>query len=69
MDANPLPWHYKDDKIGVAITGKAFDLLNERADKDPYTLASVIHKVQVFARCAPEDKAGIVDRLQDMLDE
>lgn len=64
---NKLPWHYLDDNIEVALTGKAFNLLLEMNNE--YILNSVLAKAKVFARMGPDDKANLVENLQTNLKE
>ena len=62
-----LPWHYKDSSVEVALTGKAFRLLESQKDQRPFEFKSVIAKAQVFARMSPDDKALLVSSLQNHL--
>jgi len=64
---NKLPWHYLDDNIEVALTGKAFNLVLEM--NNDYILNSVLAKAKVFARMGPDDKANLVENLQINLKE
>ena len=64
-----LPWHYQDENIEVALTGKAFNQVLEMNTTHPFILNSVLAKARVFARMGPEDKASLVENLQLMLDE
>jgi len=58
-----LPWHYKDDDVEVALTGKAFNQVLEQREQNPYILNSVLAKARVFARMGPDDKANLVENL------
>ena len=62
-DSANLPWYYRDKSLGVALTGKAFKLIEANKDKDPFTFKSVLAKAQVFARMSPDDKALLVSSL------
>ncbi len=42
----------------VAVTGKAFNFINEM--ENPFLLNSVLAKAKVFARMGPDDKANLV---------
>ena len=59
-----LPWHYRDKSIEVALTGKAFKLIEANKERDPFTFKSVLAKAQVFARMSPDDKALLVSSHQ-----
>ena len=61
--SNYLPWHYRNDDIGVGMTGKAFKILADRKEENPFVFNSVLSKCQVFARMSPDDKAELVDSL------
>ena len=63
-----IPWHYRNDEVGVGITGKAFKILASRKEENPYVFNSVLAKCQVFARMSPDDKAELVESLADNLD-
>jgi magnesium-transporting ATPase (P-type) len=58
-----LPWHYKDESIEVALTGKAFNFILALKEKNPFVVNSVLSKARVFARMGPDDKACLVDNL------
>ena len=62
-----IPWNYQDADIGIGITGKAFKILADRREQNPYVFNSVLSKCQVFARMSPDDKAELVDTMQDKL--
>jgi magnesium-transporting ATPase (P-type) len=60
-----LPWSYKDKSVEVALTGKAFRMIEQKKASDPFTFKSVLAKAQVFARMSPDDKALLVTSLQE----
>ena len=62
-----IPWNYQDADIGIGITGKAFKILADRREQNPYVFNSVLSKCQVFARMSPDDKAELVETMQDKL--
>lgn len=58
------PWLHPPDNYAVAITGKAFNmLLNDLNQKS--ILKKVLLKAQIYARMSPDDKAKLVEQLQD----
>lgn len=62
-----LPWE-KDECLdySIAITGKAFNyLINSPSMKA--VLHNVLIKGQIFARMTPDDKAKLVESLQNFL--
>lgn len=63
-----LPWHYLDSNIGVAVTGKAFKVFLANKEQHPFIFKSVIKKAQVFARMSPDDKAFLVESLQEVVE-
>jgi len=62
-----LPWRYNDDSVEVALTGKAFNHIMHNNDK--FIANSVLAKAKVYARMGPDDKACLVENLQNMLQE
>lgn len=68
VETTKLPFDYKDQQIGVALTGKAFKYLEERQKTQEFAFKSVLAKAQVYARMSPDDKAFLVDNLQEHLD-
>ena len=60
-----LPWNYLDDTIEVALTGKAFNWIVSNKSSHPFLFNSVLLKANVYARMSPDDKARLVDSLQD----
>lgn len=62
-----LPWRYNDDSIEVALTGKAFNHIMHENNK--FIANSVLAKAKVYARMGPDDKACLVENLQNMLQE
>ena len=53
------------EKIEFAITGQAFHFLRKSEDpEDKQILDKVIQDAKVFARMSPEDKASLVEMLQ-----
>lgn len=64
-----LPWHFKNEKVAVAITGKALRFLSENREQYDYEFKSVLHRAQVYARMSPDDKALLVENLRTTLKE
>ena len=62
-----LPWDYRDDKIEVILTGRAFNFIELKKEEDDYTFRSVLSKAQVYARMSPDDKALLVKSMQNYL--
>ena len=62
-----IPWNYQNTDIGIGITGKAFKILANRREQNPFVFNSVLSKCQVFARMSPDDKAELVETMQDNL--
>lgn len=62
-----LPWDYQDNNISVALTGKAFNHVLQRQNENPFILNAILTKGKVYARMAPDDKALLVQNLQDKL--
>lgn len=63
---NKTPWDdYDKQKFGVAVNGKALHFLIQYRSKFGFTLQSVLKKAQVYARMSPDDKADLVELLQD----
>ena len=69
ITGSDLPWHYKDQDIAVAVTGKALRFMAENEKNYSYELMSVLHRARVFARMAPDDKASLVLLLKKTLKE
>jgi cation-transporting ATPase 13A2 len=64
VDLDDNPWQHPPDEYAVALTGKAFDILvNDPAQVN--TLKQVLLKAQIYARMSPDDKAKLVEKLQD----
>ena len=64
---NSLPWDYQDANLNVALTGKAFKHIYDRKQQNPFMFNSVLSKAKVYARMSPDDKALLVDSLQENL--
>ena len=62
-----LPWDYKDESIEVALTGRAFKLIESDKEAKNFTFRSVLSKAQIYARMSPNDKALLVTCLQNYL--
>jgi len=69
LKTGELPWHYLDDKIEVAVTGKAFKVITDTGKDYPYIINSVVAKAKVFARMGPDDKACLVENIQEIMKE
>ena len=55
-----LPWNYKDPMTEVAVSGKLMRHLYDHRDSMGYIYRAVLARANVFARCAPDDKAMLV---------
>ena len=64
---NNLPWDYQNEECNVAITGKAFKYAYDRQVQNPFMFNSILAKAKVYARMSPDDKALLVDSLQNNL--
>lgn len=53
----------------MAVTGKAFNHILENKHDNPFILNSVLAKANVYARMGPDDKANLVENLQNVLEE
>ena len=62
-----LPWNFRDESVSVALTGKAFKHALEKESQNPYLFNSILAKAKVFARMSPDDKALLVNSLQNNL--
>jgi magnesium-transporting ATPase (P-type) len=62
-EAVQLPWFHKGD-TEVALTGKAFSLIQQMKDSDPTLFNSVVAKTQVYSRMSPEEKMLLIRSLQ-----
>ena len=51
------------------MTGKAFNYIQANREKYEYLFLSVLAKAQVYARMSPDDKANLVDCIQENLKE
>jgi cation-transporting ATPase 13A2 len=69
LKAGELPWHYLDENIEVACTGKAFKVVTDTGKTYPYIVNSVVAKGKVFARMGPDDKAALVEAIQEIMQE
>lgn len=67
--AGNLPWHYKNDRIEVAVTGPAFRHIIQNKEANPFVYNSICRKAQVFARMSPMDKEWLILALQETLEE
>ena len=57
----------QESSVEVALTGKAFKLLEREKEDRGFEFKSVLAKAQVFARMSPDDKALLVQSLQNHL--
>lgn len=44
LNHKSLPWNYKDETLEVAMTGKAFRMIEANREADPFTFKSVLAK-------------------------
>ena len=54
----------ENDKFSIAITGKAFDYLRNEPNLRAVYL-QVLYSGKIFARMTPDDKARLVEQLQE----
>jgi len=64
---NILPFDENDTNISVALTGASFKHIVERKKQNPYMFNSILLKGMVYARMSPDDKALLVESLQENL--
>ena len=67
-DWSTLPWKYTDSSIEVALTGDAFRCLLSEEKKYVFTLYSILRKARVYARMSPDDKAALIEQIQEKLE-
>lgn len=61
-----FPWQHPPEQYAIALTGKAFNtLLNDPSPCAQAILKQVLLKAQIYARMAPDDKAKLVEKLQE----
>lgn len=60
--------HDQKEEFGVALNGSTLAFLNKNKDKYAAVLHKVLFKAQVYARMSPDDKAVLVDLLQDTME-
>ena len=67
FDKNKFPWNTKKvgDKFGIALNGKALTYLYENKQDNEELLCEVIGRASVYSRMSPDEKALLVDLLQD----
>lgn len=63
-----VPWE-KDagNDVGVALNGKTLNFMISNQERYNQVLMKVLHKAQVYARMSPEDKANLVELLQNTM--
>jgi len=59
-----FPWQHPPDSYAVALTGKAFNILLTDPDQQA-VLKQVLIKAQIYARMGPDDKAKLIEKLQE----
>jgi len=67
-DWSSLPWKYNDPSIEVALTGDAFRHLLSEEKRYVFTLYSILRKARVYARMSPDDKAALIEQIQEKLE-
>ena len=67
-DSKTVPWenNFSND-YGVALNGKTLDFMFQNKEKYSQVLEKVLYKAQVYARMSPDDKANLVELLQDTM--
>tara|TARA_B110000285_G_C14757557_1_gene438082 strand:+ start:79 stop:264 length:186 start_codon:yes stop_codon:yes gene_type:complete len=54
-------------EFGVALNGKSLGFLAANQEKYQGILQRILHKASVYARMSPDDKAVLVELLQDTM--
>ena len=63
-----VPWEcQRDSNCGVALNGKMLSFMLKNKEKYELVLNKTLSKAQVYARMSPEDKANLVELLQDTM--
>ena len=63
-----VPWDQaSSNDFGVALNGKLLNFLSTNRDRYSVALNKILSKAQVYARMSPEDKADLVDLLQQTM--
>ena len=63
-----LPWELRPGReFGVALNGKALGFLVAHKSKYEGVLERILHKASVYARMSPDDKAVLVQLLQETM--
>lgn len=65
-DMTQVPWE-NDDKCGVALNGKMLSFMIQNKDEYELVLNKTLKKAQVYARMSPDDKANLVENLQEIM--
>ncbi|KAL4505183.1 hypothetical protein ABPG72_016250 [Tetrahymena utriculariae] len=64
-----LPWNLNQEQFTLAITGRAFSKIIEESTESPskaQLLRTMLLKTQIFARMRPEEKALLLQSLQEL---
>ncbi|KAL4462608.1 hypothetical protein ABPG74_000438 [Tetrahymena malaccensis] len=64
-----LPWNNHQESYSLAITGRAFSKIISQAsqsEEKEHLLRTMLLKTQIFARMRPEEKAHLLQMLQDL---
>ena len=62
-----VPWDNKEVECGVALNGSTLAFMKNNKDKYGVVLYKILFKAQVYARMSPDDKAVLVELLQDTM--
>ena len=62
-----MPWDNNDIQCGVALNGSTLSFLKNNRNKYEVVLLKILFKAQVYARMSPDDKAVLVELLQDTM--
>lgn len=63
-----MPWEADSDgDFGVALNGKTLNFMIQNKEKYDSVLRKVLYKAQVYARMSPDDKANLVELLQNTM--
>ena len=62
-----VPWDNKKIECGVALNGSTLAFLIKNKETYGVVLYKILFKAQVYARMSPDDKAALVELLQDTM--
>lgn len=71
-ECTQVPWDVHEEhgteNYGVALNGKTLHFLSQNKEQYEPVLRKVLMKAQVYARMSPDDKATLVELLQDTME-